>query len=132
MSYLTDTDPAELEYRDILTRYGRRLDYVFERTWASFSGLPCVKEYAEFQTLPLSFWIIHEVEGQPTKYELIILLNSGAEVLDGLNPNEEVHQYSFSGDDAWRKIESFVYERLNLNPDSPTLYELPGHHNLKI
>lgn len=131
MNYSADTATGDLEYREVLTRYGQRLDYVFEQAWASFTEHSGVKEYAEFQTLPLSFWIIREAEGQPPKYELIILLNSGTEAPDGLNPNEDVHQFSFSGEDAWRRIESFVYERLRLTPDCLTLYELPGQHSLK-
>ena len=131
MSYSADTATGELEYRDVLKRDGRRLDYVFELAWASFREHPGVREYAEFQALPLSFWIIREAEGRSTRYELIVLLNSGTETPDGMNPHEELHQFSFSGEDAWRRIESFVYERLRLTPDCLTLYELPGQHSLK-
>lgn len=128
-----DADRDRLEFRNELKRDGRRLDYVFEQAWASFCKYPGIKEYAEFQTLPLSFWIIHSAtEGQSPGYELMILLNSGADVPDVLNPDDEVHQISFVGDEAWKQIESFVYERLGLSPGSLTLYELPGQHNLKI
>lgn len=123
-------DRDKVEFESELKRNGLRLDYVFELVWKSFCEHPGVKEYAEFQTLPLSFWIVSKAERQPLEYEILILLNSGTEVPDGLNPCDEVHKISFEGDDAWKQIESFVYERLGLNPGSLTLYELPGQHKL--
>lgn len=106
----------------------RRLSNIFELTWEFFSKNPVTRDFTEVHTAPAFFQVFSEGTEERPKYLLIISLNPETAVPDGFDPTEDVYHFTFEGEEAARKVEEFVYEKLGLKQDDEALYELTSMH----
>lgn len=114
---------------DQTPKIDRRLSYIFRQTWKYFAEHPETNEFTEVRTPNVYF---HLFSKGIQRYELLIWFQPWSNWAEVFDPADEVVDLIYEGPDAASQIESVVYEKLGLTPDSIALFQLAGMNGLEI